>query len=425
MAYSGGKEKRVNTYTAHDQDAPAVARLKDGGWVVTWASSGEDGDGYGIYHQRFNADGSKHGGETHVSTTTKDVQAEPAITALASGGWIETWSSRDKLATSFEIYQQAYDADGSKHGGETRVNQLTADEQSNSHVTALKGGGWVVTWQTLATHGNDQFDIHQRVYDADGNALGGEVAVNTLTASDQFDSDVTALKNGGWVVTWTSYAHKNDFSGIYQQVFKPNGEAQGGETHVNVHTDDNQYRPASTTLTDGSYVVTWQSQDQDGSGYGIYQRHFDDNGDAIGGEKRVNSHTASDQDTPDIASLSDGGWVVTWQSDGQDGNAYGIYAQAYNADGSKDGHEIRINQHTNSEQMDPTVAGLEHGRFVISWKSYDIDGDEGAIMQRVFSPHDHHRSTGGVGTSWHEQNGDADFGAHAVVGDLPGTDFVF
>jgi hypothetical protein len=107
-------------------------------------------------------------------------------------------------------------------------------------------------------------------------------------------------------------------------------------------------------------------------------------------EKRVNTHTASDQDTPDIAALSDGGWVVTWQSDGQDGSVYGIYAQAYHADGSKDGKETRVNQHTNSEQLDPTVTALKHARFVISWKSYDVDGDEGAIMQRVFSPEQVH-----------------------------------
>jgi hypothetical protein len=393
MSYTGAREKRINSYTAHDQGMPAVTSLKDGGWVVTWASYGEDGDGYGIYHQRFDADGSKHGGETHVSTTTDDVQFQPSITALANGGWVETWSSRDSLATAFEIYQQAYGADGKEAGKETRVNDVTAGEQSHSEVTALKGGGWVVTWQTQDAHA-DAFDIHQQVYDNNGDTVGGETPVNTVVKSDQFDADVAALSGGGWVVTWSSYGHNNDVSGIYQQVFKANGDPLGGETHVNKHIDGNQYHSAVTGLKDGSYVVTWESQDQDGDDYGIYQQHFDAEGDKIGGEKRVNTHTAFDQQAPAVAALSDGGWVVTWQSDRQDGSAFGIYAQAYNADGSKDGKEFRVNQHTNSEQTDPTVTALDHGKFVVSWQSYDIDGDEGAIMQRVFTPGDHHQAAG-------------------------------
>lgn len=385
MAYKGGKETRVNSYTLGDQHMPAVAALKDGGWLVTWASEGEDGDQDGVYQQRYDADGSKHGGEKHVSTTTADVQFEPAITALPNGGWVETWSSRDKLATSFEIYQQAYGADGKRLGGETRVNTETAGEQSHSAVTALKDGGWVVTWQTQSDHG-DNFDIHQRAYGKNGKPLGGEVTVNTVAASDQFDADVAALKNGGWIVTWSSYGHQNDFSGIYRQAYNADGTPAGDEMRVNTHTAGNQYHSTVTSLADGSYVVAWDSQDQDGSGDGIYQQHFDIDGDKIGGEKRVNTHTALDQQAPDIAALSNGGWVVTWQSDNQDGNTGGIYTQVYHADGSKDGKEFRVNQHTNSEQLDPSVTALKHGGFVIEWQSYDIDGDKGAVMQRVFKP---------------------------------------
>jgi hypothetical protein len=385
MSYKGGAEKRINTYTLDNQGAPQLARLKDGGWVASWVSSGEDGDSDGIYHQRFNADGSKRGGETHVSTTTEDRQFEPAITALSDGGWLETWSSRDTLATSFEIYQQAYNANGKKVGQETRVNDMTAGEQSNSEVTALKGGGWVVTWQTEDDH-EDAFDIHQRVYDKTGAAIGEETLVNTVAKSDQFDADVAGFRNGGWVVTWSSYGHKGDASGIFQQIFKTDGTALGGEHRVNSHKAGNQYDSDVAVLKDGSYLVSWESQDQDGSDYGIYQQRFDADGDKLGQERRVNTHTALDQKAPDVAALANGGWVVAWQSDNQDGNAYGIYAQAYHADGSKDGKEFRVNQHTNSEQMDPSVTALEDGRFVVSWQSYDVDGDEGAIMQRIFKP---------------------------------------
>ena len=84
-----------------------------------------------------------------------------------------------------------------------------------------------------------------------------------------------------------------------------------------------QSDPAITSLRDGGYVVTWQSI-QDGSGFGIYTQRYDSAGGTVGGETRVNTTTANDQDSPAITSLSDGGYVVTWASYLQDGSASGI-----------------------------------------------------------------------------------------------------
>ena len=49
---------QVNTYTSSDQYDPSVTALKDGGFMVSWESNGQDGSGYGIYGQRFGVDGS-------------------------------------------------------------------------------------------------------------------------------------------------------------------------------------------------------------------------------------------------------------------------------------------------------------------------------------------------------------------------------
>ena len=50
-----------------------------------------------------------------------------------------------------------------------------------------------------------------------------------------------------------------------------------------------------------------------------------------------------------MAALADGGFVVTWTSDGQDGSGYGIYGQRYAADGTAVGSEFRVNQITATE----------------------------------------------------------------------------
>ena len=71
---------------------------------------------------------------------------------------------------------------------------------------------------------------------------------------------------------------------------------------------------------------------------------------------RVNTTTVDVQIGPNIAALSDGGYVVTWTSDGQDGSSYGIYAQRYNASGVAQGAEFRVNTNTTNNQWIPSVA---------------------------------------------------------------------
>jgi hypothetical protein len=52
-----------------------------------------------------------------------------------------------------------------------------------------------------------------------------------------------------------------------------------------------------------------------------------------GDEFQINTHTDGQQSNPAIAPLSDGGFVVTWHSGGQDGSVFGVYGQRYDKNG--------------------------------------------------------------------------------------------
>ena len=73
-ALRSGSEFRANTYTSSDQIYSSVTALNDGGFVVTWSSEGQDGSGYGIYGQRYAADGSPVGDEFRANTYTTNAQ---------------------------------------------------------------------------------------------------------------------------------------------------------------------------------------------------------------------------------------------------------------------------------------------------------------------------------------------------------------
>ncbi len=270
-------------------------------------------------------------GEFRVNTTTASEQIAPAVTALSGGGVVVTWQSYSSFPNYYDIYTQRFDASGNTMGAETRVNTTTANDQSVPAVTALSGGGYVVIWSGNGV--GDGNGIYAQRFDASGNTMGAETRVNTTTAESQSAPAVTALSSGGTVVTWQSNNQDGGGYGIYAQRFDASGNALGAETRVNTTTASEQIAPAVTALSGGGYVVTWQSNGQDGSYNGIYAKRFDASGNALGAETSVNTTTASEQIAPAVTALSGGGYVVTWQSNGQDGSYNGIYAQRFDADG--------------------------------------------------------------------------------------------
>jgi len=98
---------------------------------------------------------------------------------------------------------------------------------------------------------------------------------------------------------------------------------------VNVSTFNQQRVPDVAVDADGDFVVAWQSDDDRGLNDGVYARRFDADGVPQTGEFRVNTFTAGFQGRAALAMDADGDFVAAWQSNNQDGSSYGIYAQRY------------------------------------------------------------------------------------------------
>ena len=385
VSYTG--ETRVNTTRTDIQSSPSVAVLANGGWVVTWQSLNQDGEGYGIYQQRYGANGQPVGGEIRVNTTTSFWQVSPSVTGLKDGGWLVTWDWTSEIPGNPRlnyVSQQRYDADGWTVGGETQVSTDTTRDKNFSSVAALANGGWVVTWQSSGQDGSLN-GIYQQRYGADGHRAGGETKVNSTTADDQIFPSVAALTTGGWVVTWQSNNQDGEGSGIYQQRYDANGWEVGGETRVNTTTTSDQGIVSVASLPGGGWVVTWSSLNQDGSGAGIYQQRYGADGTRVGGETQVNSTTSGHQTGAAVTALTGGGWLVTWQSQNQDESGYGVYQQRYDANGVKVGGEAQVNTFSIGDQVAPTVTALPNGGWVVAWQSAQ-DGDRDGIFQQVYSP---------------------------------------
>ena len=103
---------------------------------------------------------------------------------------------------------------------------------------------------------------------------------------------------------------------------------------------------------------------------------------AVGPTFRVNSYTTGVQEQPSVLRRPDGSYLVVWRSDGQDGDAGGLFARAIRGDGTEVVPEFRVNVTTAGDQRDPSAAVTPTGEFVVVWTS--LIGANSQLVARAF-----------------------------------------
>ena len=94
------------------------------------------------------------------------------------------------------------------------------------------------------------------------------------------------------MLVWQSIGQDGGDNGVFGRRFNSSGTAQAEEFQVSVYTTATQAAPAVAVTGAGRFVVAWNSEGQDGDGYGIFARRFDAAANAVGGELQVNAYTA-------------------------------------------------------------------------------------------------------------------------------------
>ncbi len=247
-------------------------------------------------------------------------------------------------------------------GGEFPINTYTTDQQISSSVASDHQGNFVVTWSETS-----QEDIYARRLDANSNPLGPEFRVNSFTGGFQIDSHVSADASGKFVVVWTDAGGSDgSLSGVFGRRFDAAGAPIGSDFPINTYTSSTQQSPAVAVDPSGSFVVVWQSNGADGSGFGVRGRRFNAAGAPLGDEFAVNTYTTDRQSAPRVAAVPSGGFIVVWESQGQDGSPYSIYGRRF--DGSGNGSaEFAVNSVTTGYQTLPDLAVSSDGGFVVAW----------------------------------------------------------
>ena len=377
-------EIRVNTTTGNLQSLPATAIDADGDFVVVWASNSQDGSGYGVYGQRYSSTGVALGSEFLVNTAAANNQTLPAVAMDADGDFVVTWQSNLGQDGSGEgIYAQRYSSTGAVLGSEFRVNSFTTGDQSLPAVACESNGDFVIVWTSF--QGGSNREIYLQRYSSAGAAIDSELRVNTHTTNYQNLPAVAMDADGDFAVVWASNLQDGSYYGIYAQRYTSAGAAAGSEFQVNDETSNRQNQPSIAMDSDGDFVVTWQSNYQDGSNFGVYAKPYTSDGSTASSEFRVNTRTASFQTIPTAAMDASGSFLISWQSFSQDGSGYGIYGQRYDSSGTPAGSEFSHNSFTTGYQTVAATAMDADGDFVVFWSSNGQDGSSDGVYGKLYT----------------------------------------
>ncbi|MFO0803392.1 MAG: hypothetical protein U0791_09765 [Gemmataceae bacterium] len=150
----------------------------------------------------------------------------------------------------------------------------------------------------------------------------------------------------------------------------------GGQFTVSAVTGSEAGPPVVAIVDSaGDFVAAWESLEQDGSGIGVYAQAFQADGTPVGSPILVNTTTHGNQSRPAIASDGKGDVLISWQGESPSGGAYDIYSRFGLYTGgatpsfSLTSSETQVNVVTTGSQTNPTVAMDTNGNFVIGWQS--------------------------------------------------------
>ena len=372
-------EFQVNQTIAGDQRSPEVLGLPDGGYIVSWYSAQNNGS---IVQRTYDANDQPVGGETVVhSGGASRTQGGPEMALFEDGphaGWyITVWNG---TGNGTDVLGQLRRIDGSAAGPVMTLNTTQDGSQNYPDVITLKDGSFVVFWDSddKQAVGSDVRAAHYSFDPATGVLTGNsDFIVNDYRAGKQYKPVGVALDDGGYMLFWGSDGGDGSGSAIYGQRFDANSNKVGHEFLVNPVTQGNQgagldninlgHMLDATLMDNGDVFVTWQSDNIDGSGFGIEGVVVDVDA-GFYSEFQVNTATTYEQSMPATTALPDGNFVVVWQS--KDSGNLDVKAQLFDAQGMPIGQEFLVStMMSEKNQWLPSITTLADGSFIAAWQS--------------------------------------------------------
>jgi Ca2+-binding RTX toxin-like protein len=224
-------------------------------------------------------------------------------------------------------------------------------------------------------------DIWGAGIDADGNVVPTGGRYNVTTSGSQMNPDVAINANSRLVVVWQSEGQDGSGWGIHASTFPPPASNPSSDLLINQTTAGNQVSPKVAVDAAGNFVVTWFSPDSNNGE--IFARRFSSTGSPIGNEFKVSGSSSFAYSAPSVAMRSDGSFAIAYVkiNNDTDGNT-DVLLQTYDADGIAQGTAATVNTTLTGDQAEPAIA-VAGTSYVVAWS--DNSAGEASVFHRVYT----------------------------------------
>ena len=387
-------EFQVNAYAIGEQYATDVAMANEGDFAMVWTDQQRQHN----YGRVYKSSGNPITQEFQLGASDK-IQFNSSLAMEDDGSFIAVWHEINPSSSfsSFAVMGRQYDFNGIPKGASFNISNSSANTNpsireiaqsgANAQVAIDGSGNFIVLW-------NSGLFIFAQRFDNTANLIGSIIQVGpTITNNISSNPSIGVNNLGEFIIVWNG--QDADETGIYAQRYSEAGLPIGAVIAVNTFDIGNQGHPDVVLANDGSFIITWESFEQEGAGldYGIYAQRFDSSGNKVGAEFLVNSYTTDAQRHPSISLFDDGSFVIAWSSKGQDGFEEGIYAKVFDANGNPInpafddsdrgslGEEFRMNTYEDPEQENPSTATNGSNIMIGAW----VDGANDGSFKGIFA----------------------------------------
>jgi len=359
-----------------EQSDPRIAVAPDGSFAIVWIDKREGAND--VYLQRYDDSGFPVGDNIKINDDLPPQwQAQPALAVDLSSHYGVVWQDyrTDGYPTNPDIFYVPLDTSVVPTGENVNVTPGYQDwSRENPDISLSAWGAGVVVW---ADRFNGNWDIYGQLIGPDGALIGSSFKVNDDVGTSQQHSPRVSTAAAGWfVVTWYDNRFGND--DIFVQRFDADGNALG--TNVKVNTDSDTKRqtfPDVATDGAGNFTVVWVDYRNGAypSNPDIFGAKFDTSMNPVTGNMRLNTDTTSrSQKYPAIAADRMGNVGIVWSD--STSHSWRIMGQMIDVDGLVREVDFVADTSGDSTKMKPDIA-IDGTHRYVTWVdrrngNYDI-----------------------------------------------------
>lgn len=309
---------------------------------------------------------------------------DPKVATTPGGNAIVVWEDDNDGNGVGQIYARGFDVDGNALFGQIAVNSVATGQQRRPSVDVDDSGRFVVAWE------DDQNDdgaaeIMVRGFNANGTERFHDLTVNTVLSGPQSHPAVACDRNGNFVVAWEDDQDGNGYYQIHARGFTAAGAQRIATFTVNSVADGEQFNPAIAMAAAGDFVVAWEDDQDDDGNFQIFARGFTATAGSRFAQKAVNVTAGGQHTRPSIGMATNGDFVVAWEDD-KDGNGfYQAYLRGFTITGAQRIAQTAANTVADGQQYAPSVGVRGDGAFAVAWEDDQDENGSYQILARSFT----------------------------------------